>query len=255
MEGDNNECIPYSILGSLDNLKEEHLSQFFLPFSCMYPIPSSKCSSQQNLQAVLEKAQDTLGRQNLGTVGLEAAKVQLSELVSKVSTKCLNSAFSGMKDVSGFCPQQTQSNQPTDCSLDSCLTSIGGSQRDQETEFRWCKDLKENRKSLSPIVNDSKKAFDVEVHASDLSMSVGVQGGNWNGNSSYTDKVFKKRNADVNFLDQTAKRRDSIKPENENIFEGFQLSCFAPKLDLNIHDENDAASRCKQFDLNGFSWC
>ncbi|GJR93779.1 Myb-related protein 2-like protein [Tanacetum coccineum] len=46
------------------------------------------------LQAVLEKAQETVGNQNLGTVGLEAAKVQLSELVSKVSTQHLNSAFS-----------------------------------------------------------------------------------------------------------------------------------------------------------------
>ncbi|KAF3957388.1 hypothetical protein CMV_017598 [Castanea mollissima] len=35
------------------------------------------------LQSVLEKAQETLGRQNIGTVGLEAAKMQLSELVSK----------------------------------------------------------------------------------------------------------------------------------------------------------------------------
>ncbi|CBI29923.3 unnamed protein product, partial [Vitis vinifera] len=51
------------------------------------------------LQAVLEKAQETLGRQNLGAVGLEAAKVQLSELVSKVSTQCLHSAFSELKEL------------------------------------------------------------------------------------------------------------------------------------------------------------
>ncbi|KAJ6693953.1 hypothetical protein OIU85_004717 [Salix viminalis] len=60
------------------------------------------------LQAVLEKAQETLGRQNLGTVGLEATKVQLSELVSKVSTQCLNSTFSELKDLQGLCSQQTQ---------------------------------------------------------------------------------------------------------------------------------------------------
>ncbi|CAJ2665383.1 unnamed protein product [Trifolium pratense] len=51
------------------------------------------------LQSVLEKAQETLGRQNLGIVGLEAAKVQLSELVSKVSSQCLNSTFSEMKEL------------------------------------------------------------------------------------------------------------------------------------------------------------
>lgn len=218
------------------------------------------------LQAVLEKAQDTLGRQNLGTTGLEAAKVQLSELVSKVSTKCLNSALSGMKDVSGFCPQQKQTNQPIDFSLDGCLTSCGGFQRDQElhnnrmgliplaskidndtllqqTELRWCKDLKESR----------KKELDVKLHASDLSMSVGVQGEKLNGNRSYTEEEFRKRDTDVNFLNQNTKRTDSVKPENEEIAQGFQLSCFAPNLDLNIHENNDPASRRKQFDLKGFN--
>lgn len=77
------------------------------------------------LQSVLEKAQETLGRQNLGAVGLEAAKVQLSELVSKVSTQCLNSAFAELKELQGICPQQTHTNQPTDCSMDSCLTCDG----------------------------------------------------------------------------------------------------------------------------------
>ncbi|KAF7810598.1 myb-related protein 2-like isoform X1 [Senna tora] len=47
---------------------------------------------------------ETLGRQNLGILGLEAAKVQLSELVSKVSSQCLNSAFSELKELQGFCP-------------------------------------------------------------------------------------------------------------------------------------------------------
>ncbi|KAL8201572.1 hypothetical protein R6Q57_010719 [Mikania cordata] len=67
------------------------------------------------LQAVLEKAQETVGRQNLSEVGLDAPKVQLSELVSKASTTHhLNSAFSGLKSLS---------NQPTNFSSDSCLTN------------------------------------------------------------------------------------------------------------------------------------
>ncbi|KAI3723257.1 hypothetical protein L2E82_34719 [Cichorium intybus] len=71
------------------------------------------------LEAVLEKAQKTVGRQNLGAVGREAAKVQLSELVSKVSTpRTLNSAFSGMKDA--------------DCSIDSCLTFCESQQINQD---------------------------------------------------------------------------------------------------------------------------
>ncbi|KAL5996652.1 hypothetical protein ACLOJK_007571 [Asimina triloba] len=57
------------------------------------------------LQSVLEKAQETLGK-NLGSAGLEAAKVQLPELVSKVSTECLSSSLSEMKEMPDFCTQQ-----------------------------------------------------------------------------------------------------------------------------------------------------
>ncbi|XP_062113484.1 myb-related protein 2-like isoform X2 [Humulus lupulus] len=97
------------------------------------------------LQAVLEKAQETLGRQNVGTVvGLEAAKVQLSELVSKVSTQCLNSAFQAPPLELTPCPNPSpgrshgqgggggRAGQPNDCSVDSCLTFDHGSQKDQE---------------------------------------------------------------------------------------------------------------------------
>ncbi|KAL0333482.1 UNVERIFIED_CONTAM: Myb-related protein 2 [Sesamum angustifolium] len=63
------------------------------------------------LQAVLEKAQDTLGRQNLGTMGLEAAKE---------SKNCQ------------ICACKKQTSQPTDLSTDSCLTSCDGSMRDQD---------------------------------------------------------------------------------------------------------------------------
>ncbi|KAM6546871.1 hypothetical protein CsatB_027607 [Cannabis sativa] len=90
------------------------------------------------LQAVLEKAQETLGRQNVGTVvGLEAAKVQLSELVSKVSTQCLNSAFEATPPPElASCPNPNPNPSPGrgrgDCSVDSCLTFEHGSQKDQE---------------------------------------------------------------------------------------------------------------------------
>ncbi|KAM7500326.1 hypothetical protein LguiA_024740 [Lonicera macranthoides] len=201
------------------------------------------------LQAVLEKAQDTLGRQNLGTVGLEAAKVQLSELVSKVSTQCLNSAFSGINELSGLCPIQNQTIQPTDCSIESCLTEA--SQRDHQ--------INNSNIGLTPFneLKDKRKAFTMEMNSSDLSMSIGIQGGKWNGNNSNRDSEerFRGRNEDINFLDQTMKRTDSVKPENEDLAQAYELSYFAPKLDLNSHDENGAASRCKQFDLNGFSWC
>ncbi|XP_050213469.1 myb-related protein 2-like isoform X2 [Mercurialis annua] len=223
------------------------------------------------LQSVLEKAQETLGRQNLGSVGLEAAKVQLSELVSKVSTQCLNSAFSELKELQGLCPQQTQATPLTDCSIDSCLTSC---EKEQEihntgmclrpyngnvlleskhnipeehafhqTELKWVEDLEDN------------KIFHSERSCNDLTMRVGLQGENRNTSSSFSEgRRYKETNNGENFPDQTNKTVDSAKLENENISNGYRLPYFSTKLDLNSHDDIDAASNCKQLDLNGFSW-
>ncbi|XWS57628.1 hypothetical protein CRYUN_Cryun09bG0189800 [Craigia yunnanensis] len=230
------------------------------------------------LQAVLEQAQETLGRQNMGTVGLEAAKVQLSELVSKVSNQCLNSAFSDLKDLQGLCPQQIQGTPPTDCSMDSCLTSCEGSQKEQEihnneiclrhynssslleqrdqiaedpllpqTELKSFEDIKENKMFLSSIGKDAeRRMFFADRSSSDLSRSVGLQRekGNGSSNNRFSEGKFKGRNKEDSFLDQENKRADTVN----------RLPYFATKLDLNVHEENDAASSCKQFDLNGLSW-
>ncbi|XVF42100.1 hypothetical protein PTKIN_Ptkin01aG0333000 [Pterospermum kingtungense] len=218
------------------------------------------------LQAVLEKAQETLGRQNLGSMGLEAAKVQLSELVSKVSTQCLNSAFSELKDLQGLCPQQqTQTTPPpTDCSMDSCLTTCEGSQKEQEihnngiclrpyttssvlsedplqpqTDLKPFENIKENKMFLSSIAKDvERRLFFADRSSSDLSMSVGLQAKKGNSSSnnnsnSFSEGKFKGRNEE-----------DAVN----------RLPYFAAKLDLNVHEDNDAASSCKQFDLNGLSW-
>lgn len=157
------------------------------------------------LQAVMEKAQETLGIQNMGSVGLEDAKVQLSELVTKVSNQCLNSAFSDVKELPGFALQQSQMPQPTDCSMDSCLTSCEGSLRDQEMQHN-------TQMMIKPL---------------NLSMSIGLQGERWNSKHILQEKQMSS--------------------------EEYKLPFFAHKLDLNIDDSADAASRCNQFDLNGFS--
>ncbi|KAJ1390268.1 SANT/Myb domain [Sesbania bispinosa] len=62
-------------------------------------------------QSVLRKAQETLGRQNLGIVGLEAAKVQLSELVSKVSSQCPELSIFRAKGTTRILPP-ANTNQP-----------------------------------------------------------------------------------------------------------------------------------------------
>ncbi|KAA3468655.1 myb-related protein 2-like [Gossypium australe] len=197
------------------------------------------------LQSVLEKAQETLHGQNLGTVGLEAAKLQLSELVSKVSNQCLNSAFPDLKDLRGLFCQQTQPNAPNDCSMDSCLTSCEGSQRDQEIHnngmclrnYNTHKDplmhhqtetKSSENKTMGNDDDDDRRMFFADRNCSDLSMSVGLRG-----------SFSQARNEEHSFLDVGNKRVDSVN----------RLPYFATKLDLNVDEKH-----CKQFDLNGLSW-
>lgn len=236
------------------------------------------------LQAVLEKAQESLGKQNMGTFGLEAAKVQLSDLVSQVSTQCLNSAFSGMKELSDLCLQQAQTTQPTDCSVDSCLTSCEGTMRDQELynnpiglkpinfrapteprindkesslqkmELRWHEGLKEGGKYLSKANDNVDNAFVTETNLNSLSMSIGLQDGKWNCNGNYPKERFKGAEAHAKFFYQNTDSNDSMKPEKQKSSPESKLPFFSTKLDLNIDDEKDVASGCKQLDLNGFSW-
>ncbi|KAK8542350.1 hypothetical protein V6N13_137076 [Hibiscus sabdariffa] len=209
------------------------------------------------LQSVLEKAQETLGRQNPASIGLEveAAKVQLSELVSKVSNQCLNPALLDLdlKDLQGLCHQKTQPNRPADCSVDSCLTSIEGSQKEHEihnngiclrpynlitkdpwlpqTEMKAFQDIKENKTVQSSTGKIAEKTMffaHKSSSGSDLSMTVGLQGGKSNG---------------FNINSSSSSR---------NVEDG--LHYFATKLDLNVDEENDVALRSKEFDLNGLGW-
>ncbi|CAH1441765.1 unnamed protein product [Lactuca virosa] len=173
------------------------------------------------LQSVLEKAQETLGSQNLGAVGLEAAKVQLSELVSKVSTHCLSSTFPG---------QQNEQDMMG-------LTLLKSKKVENEPENVWCEDTNRNKKF-------------------DLSMSVGgLKTNEWNTSRSYTEERFMDRDEEAILMNQNnQKKTHSVKLEKVEMSQKFQLPYFGQKLDLNAHDGNDAASSHKQFDLNGLSW-
>ncbi|XP_054815959.1 myb-related protein 2-like [Prosopis cineraria] len=222
------------------------------------------------LQAVLEKAQETLGRQNLGIVGLEAAKVQLSELVSKVSSRCLSSAFSELKELNAFCPQiNTRTNQPTACSMDSSLTSCEGSQREQEMpnvgmcltrpfkghtfmEPKDAAEAKRNNNFLNPLGKNVS-----ERSTGNLTMSIRVEGETRNGSSIYDERIIMGREPDSELQHRsTNNRTEGMKlAVDEKVSGDYRLPYFAaPRLDLNTHQENDGAASSKQLDLNGFSW-
>ncbi|XP_057541306.1 myb-related protein 2-like isoform X3 [Amaranthus tricolor] len=203
------------------------------------------------LQSVLEKAEETLGKQNIGVVGLEAAKLQLSELVSTVSNQCLNLALAEMaEEQQGITPkQQIQPHKLMgNCSIDSCLTSCDGIQQlepdmqNSEIGLRPYNDsgflkgndnnenLKDHANMLFPTTTQQdtdKMMFRVEGACNDLSMSVGIGG-------DTRDELEK----------------NTFQHNNLN----YKLSSFSGDLDLNAQDETDAPTSIRHLDLNGLSW-
>ncbi|WJX29536.1 hypothetical protein P8452_18170 [Trifolium repens] len=216
------------------------------------------------LQSVLEKAKETLGSQNLGTMGLDAAKVQLSELASRVSTENLDTKFSELKELNVLWPQQTHESEAIDYSISSFLTNSEDSQRDQEIHnkgmnFRayngtFCgEEVKENMMFLS---SSNEKVLEGSGElpkrtSSLLSMNIGVHEG---------ENFCRRNNSKEDLKSEEWKRRKSIetsgvqlKLNSNKISQDYKLANFEVKLDLNSHDDNDA-SQCQKFDLNGFSW-
>ncbi|XP_047317443.1 myb-related protein 2-like isoform X2 [Impatiens glandulifera] len=172
------------------------------------------------LQTVLEKAQDTLGKQNLGAMDLEIAKAQISELSLKISPNCLNSSYPAVMK---------------DCSVDSCLTSCDAAAATiyDQTRLRQCK-FKENNKRMNKDI--------------DTSMGVGLQSGKGNGSDNiHADKRCRKI---------TDGRANYFQEKDEKIVvpPPFGMAYFKPTLDLNALEENEHPSDYKQLDLNGLSW-
>ncbi|KAI3946228.1 hypothetical protein MKW92_033696 [Papaver armeniacum] len=231
------------------------------------------------LQSVLEKAQQTLGGQTLSSTRLDADQVQATELVTEVSTDCINATVSLLKNPPALCHAEGQTTQPTDGSLDSCLTTCEGSHADQDmqnvgmglrpyqqtaplmqqetrefrieqTEPTWHEKITETKMFSSPIESDLESMlFPIKGGTSDLSMST-----TGNGKTGKTGiSISEKRDKDNNFQDQSDDRKSSICLDNEKKTDIFFPS-VAEALDLNTQGKNGAVSNCKQFDLNGFSW-
>ncbi|KAI6697068.1 hypothetical protein NL676_017187 [Syzygium grande] len=210
------------------------------------------------LQAVLEKAQETLGRHDLGSVGLEAAKNQLSELVSKVSADSQSSAFPNSMDLH---LHQLQTNQNTDCSLDSCLT-CERPQKDRKmvVDGSRSRDHHPNPCLLSSDIADDGRSRQTAREDAEARVKRAICDLSTNcGHRSSSEGTNRRMDEEIKL---TSPRRtgdcetDSTEAEQR---EGPSLDCgrsrLRSKLDLNARDEGrDASSRREPLDLNGFSW-
>ncbi|RRT46199.1 hypothetical protein B296_00025824 [Ensete ventricosum] len=231
------------------------------------------------LQSVLEKAQETLGKQNLGSPGLEAAKVQLSELVSKVSNECFSNSFPGLEEIPNPNTLQVNPSQLADCSAESCLTSSEGSQKDQDmtnfhtslrayggslplcrqqmhqdtrlenTQSAWCY-LNDQKTFPSSILGDSERTtFSVQDFATHPVSSKAQRGG-----GADSEKALQmERNEEHMFLEHPNNKRVAGQQDRGKLSNGFGMPGHTAQLDLNA-DEDNEGDRDSKFDLNGFSW-
>uniref|UniRef100_A0A1D1Z681 Myb family transcription factor APL n=1 Tax=Anthurium amnicola TaxID=1678845 RepID=A0A1D1Z681_9ARAE len=235
------------------------------------------------LQSVLEKAQETLGKQNFGSAGLEAAKVQLSELVSEVSNECLSSTFPGLNEMAAFQNLPEQKNQHADCSMDSCLTSSEGIQKDQDIhninmrlranndnmpfctnlngenrlgqiQLAWADTLKECKLFSSSVAKKQERTTSpARRNYGDLSISIRVEREKGSGDT-ISEVRRRERERDNFYLEQPNRQRTVFEQDREKTSSSFGHTDGIAELDLNTHDENATAPGFKEFDLNGFSW-
>ncbi|KAF8399487.1 hypothetical protein HHK36_015353 [Tetracentron sinense] len=187
------------------------------------------------LQSVLEKAQETLARYD-SSEGLEAAKSELSQLVSMVDIRCPSSSLSELTEV-GALNLKDVGKRPTrgrDCSMESSLTSSESSGRKDEKkpkidsgDTHECNQttvvLEINPNEGHPCKTDSKDQF----------------GGRKRSGITISDG---------NCVDQPPAKRLLIHKENP----GKQLRKFglSDKFDLNSHYQAEVYSGRQELDLN-----
>ncbi|XP_018443811.2 myb-related protein 1 isoform X2 [Raphanus sativus] len=211
------------------------------------------------LQAILEKAQETLGRQNLGPAGIEATKAQLSELVSKVSSEYPDASFLELQNLHH--QQMQTAYPPPNSSLESCLTSSEGTQKAAPK-------MLENRLGLRTYLGDStseQKEIMEEpfFHRMELTWAEEEEGLREN-NGTYLSTMEQRSSSSRRSPGRLSigvglqeHRGGGYTEErfNENGEDCKVETQARTDLDLNTHDdETYITRRPKQFDLNGFSW-
>lgn len=229
---------------------------------------------------MLEKAHETLGKQNLGSPRLEATKVQLSELISKVSNECFSNAFPGL-EVNNRLNNNLQVHQAelADSSIGSRLTSSEGPQKNQDINNlhqglrKYNGSLLLHRQNVhdstrlenaqpdwfcsneyksfsSSILGDSERASVLackfEVHP----LSCKAQRG---GAISKAWHKERRGRAEAIFLEHPHKEEHAEQQNRGKESTSFGISSHTTQLDLNADEDNEDGTKNK-LDLNCLSW-
>ncbi|KAJ4961579.1 hypothetical protein NE237_021489 [Protea cynaroides] len=187
------------------------------------------------LQSVLKKAQETLA--GYSSVGIEAAKAELSQLVSMVDSRCPSpSSLSGLTETGGLSSQSSRKRpmRYIDCSMDSSLTSSESSGMDEKLQKVDNGDIhgsKETSVLIPSLEMDTDKLPET---------------------GSYDQLGEQKRSgstiSDDNSVDQPLiKRLSTHKERPAKHLREFRLP---QEFDLNSQYQSEMDSSCHEIDLN-----
>jgi len=231
------------------------------------------------LQAVLEQAQETLGKQNLGPANLEDAKIKISELVSQVSNECFSNAITDIKESSSVHRLEPKQIQFVDsCWKSNYLTAAEGFIKEHRLQHHgvlrayddsslFCRKGShehENQIALNRSLSErrmvhlqNEKGYNRAEfgYESDTEMAPEYITPQKNGGGSTTSSASgSKGDAEKTYLEEPNCTRQSVEYPRESKLLDFEHSCPGKKLDLNTHNVDDADQAYRHFDLNGFSW-
>lgn len=231
------------------------------------------------LQAVLEQAQETLGKQNLGPANLEDAKIKISELVSQVSNECFSNATTDIKESSSMLRLEPRQIQFVESSTNSYLTAAEGfikehrlqhhgvlkayddsslfcrkGSHENETHLALNRSLSERRVAHLHNVKMYDKAELVYESDTEAPSEYIMPQKNGGGSTTSSASGSKEGHAEKQSLEEQNCRKPAVEYQRESKVLDFEHPYSGKKLDLNTHNIDDNDQSYRHFDLNGFSW-
>ncbi|XP_043703364.1 myb family transcription factor PHL8-like isoform X2 [Telopea speciosissima] len=192
------------------------------------------------LQSVLTKAQETLAGYS-SSMGIEAAKAELSQLVSMVDSRRSSPPLSELTETCGLSSQNLRKRpmRCIDCSMDSSLTSSGSSAR-------------KDGKAQNVGDGDIPGSIEPSVLLPLASTEMNPDGCNTRDTRSSDHLVDQKGSgstfSDGNCVGQAASQRSPTHKERSG--NGLREFRLAKELDLNSLYQSEMDSSCHELDLN-----
>lgn len=215
------------------------------------------------LQSVLEKTQETLGKQNMSSLGLDAAEVHFSELVSKVSNERLIMEFPTSDGIPSSDMLHPQTSQFADCSIGSCLTSCGEPRKNQDIHNPSMRMMtyqgnpslcaEQTKHEMTQFAGNDRR---IRVEGDCKEHSVKVRNQRPREGNGILSSVGKQNYRDMRYpyLEQPNAKRLATEQERDTMSSGYEQPGFKAQLDLNTKGDTDAVPGHEVLDLNGFGW-